>query len=158
MPDMMYSSNFNPRTPLQSAMISGNIIVGDPRYFNPRTPLQSAIGSNPHSIVKFIAYFNPRTPLQSAMLKGISLPSFLYISIHALHYRVRFYQDLNKDGHIGFQSTHSITECDIPGSKLIFGSGKFQSTHSITECDAYPEFTTGGAKWISIHALHYRVR
>ena len=57
------------------------------------------------------------------------------ISIHALHYRVRFYdisQYANND--------------------------PFQSTHSITECDANAEAQDWEESDISIHALHYRVR
>ena len=82
--------NFNPRTPLQSAMVAIKAVKLTLRDFNPRTPLQSAI----------------RWPLP--------LPFFVALR---------------------FQSTHSITECDItktPRGPVMF---LFQSTHSITECD-----------------------
>ena len=58
-------------------------------YFNPRTPLQSAIVI---LIPPFSCdyHFNPRTPLQSAMLPVLVVqPLINPISIHALRYRVR---------------------------------------------------------------------
>ena len=131
----------------------------DDHYFNPRTPLQSAIGhqgpQRPASPISIHAlhyrvrshdryfldnvtnYFNPRTPLQSAILLSHMLPrSRVVISIHALHYRVR------SIALITFISGHLI----------------FQSTHSITECDVSPAQYVRLPRQISIHALHYRVR
>ena len=106
--------HFNPRTPLQSAISFYFYGADDPIFqsthsitecdlwhiqfpdhrrckdFNPRTPLQSAIDlcKKPR---RSEAYFNPRTPLQSAMYTGVDA---VWI----------FCQ---------FQSTHSITECDV---------------------------------------------
>ena len=56
------------------------------------------------------------------------------ISIHALHYRVRLQATTGKSDPQPFQSTHSITECDPGGPN-------------------YLDYLA-----ISIHALHYRVR
>ena len=57
-------------------------------------------------------HFNPRTPLQSAMV-------------------------------------YKVLDCDFAG---------FQSTHSITECDFDDHLYSREVVEISIHALHYRVR
>ena len=57
-------------------------------YFNPRTPLQSAM-LNPDIYRRVMAHFNPRTPLQSAILYCRYVNVRLGISIHALRYRVR---------------------------------------------------------------------
>ena len=81
-------------------------------------------------------HFNPRTPLQSAMLHSSGGFFVCKISIHALHYRVRLSVSLSPTMAVDtFQSTHSITECDLAMTDdRIVGEG-FQSTHSITECD-----------------------
>ena len=80
-------------------------------------------------------YFNPRTPLQSAIrttgIRRFTVP----ISIHALHYRVRSLKLMICQLWKAFQSTHSITECDLD-----------VTDQSIVNA------------YISIHALHYRVR
>ena len=129
--------NFNPRTPLQSAIPSFDGIKVPTHYFNPRTPLQSAILSPPilpatersfqstHSITEC-----DRSGTFTFTIKVSN------ISIHALHYRVRW------------QITATRTRRRKP----------FQSTHSITECDGKTETNTFTVRYISIHALHYRVR
>ena len=152
------------------------------------------------------AHFNPRTPLQSAIFKADDLPALEGISIHALHYRVRSWchRSVNRKRlyfnprtplqsairnmfcvHLQkrkFQSTHSITECDVDSARQYLNFGKhfnprtplqsamvavwsgsiaftlFQSTHSITECDHNVIPALCYCVWISIHALHYRVR
>ena len=80
--------NFNPRTPLQSAIAFAGQAKSRHWYFNPRTPLQSAIlplkiagvaeaFQSTHSITECDDVASKRPPARSA------------ISIHALHYRVR---------------------------------------------------------------------
>ena len=126
-------------------------------------------------------HFNPRTPLQSAIGRTSWKEAARNISIHALHYRVRSYGNLlDTQFRVLFQSTHSITECDAFGSFHAFSTSIFQSTHSITECDNIsgaglstisnfnPRTPLQSAMallagpyefyFISIHALHYRVR
>ena len=58
-------------------------------HFNPRTPLQSATKKLTKGDCIIKLYFNPRTPLQSATEVQRALKA-----------------------RQGFQSTHSITECD----------------------------------------------
>ena len=127
--------HFNPRTPLQSAMIRQNIS-------DACEPFQST-----HSITECDDFID-RVKADARK-----------ISIHALHYRVRSERRPSCDGATpGFQSTHSITECDKgsflnmvthtyfnPRTPLQSAIGQtpvkrctssaFQSTHSITECD-----------------------
>ena len=151
-------NHFNPRTPLQSAIPGGHRIKASkgisihalhyrvrcgqnafnrPTFdnFNPRTPLQSAIratgrwqGSGRH--------FNPRTPLQSAISRIIkNKVALISISIHALHYRVRF-----------VDSVWAIPRKDI-------------SIHALHYRVRFFELRSAQRlQPISIHALHYRVR
>ena len=81
------------------------------------------------------------------------------ISIHALRYRVRcgiFH--IYRDCFLRFQSTHSVTECDIRPTDRYWFAKTFQSTHSVTECDDIPDKEGIDFVEISIHALRYRVR
>ena len=129
------SHHFNPRTPLQSAIVTERLARTESAHFNPRTPLQSAIAGLDYFASRS-PNFNPRTPLQSAISTGQRTCAGLF----------------------QFQSTHSITECDV---LLEIGSSRaqaFQSTHSITECDGHTIVKKFVPKFISIHALHYRVR
>ena len=86
----MYT-NFNPRTPLQSAtavLVDGDHLIAQFQSTHSITECDSndLVTSNRER-----RYFNPRTPLQSAttLVSASSLMSTL------------------------FQSTHSITECDV---------------------------------------------
>ena len=89
-----------------------NLLTLQLSNFNPRTPLQSAT-TLVNSLDKVLSHFNPRTPLQSATGTCKSSCNRLGISIHALHYRVRHWTARwLKRALISFQSTHSITECD----------------------------------------------
>ena len=85
---------------------------------------------------KWCKYFNPRTPLQSAIITFNTSHLISDISIHALHYRVRFDTYVHLSRTKKFQSTHSITECDRHMLNFLFPRFLFQSTHSITECDS----------------------
>ena len=58
-------------------------------------------------------HFNPRTPLQSAIVRCQRGNPRHDISIHALHYRVRSGPPGFDVSRCPFQSTHSITECDL---------------------------------------------
>ena len=105
----------------------------------------------------FPANFNPRTPLQSATLPNSKLKVVPFISIHALHYRVRpgdpIYRLTVRDISIHALHYRVRQQKGTKNSVLV----KFQSTHSITECDNNLDQLNKHST-ISIHALHYRVR
>ena len=147
--------------------------------FNPRTPLQSAIGPR-RATTAPKQNFNPRTPLQSAIkLNQLAVPGLL-ISIHALHYRVRYKIDFSSRCSSLFQSTHSITECDTrspigwvtrryfnprtPLQSAITTNGPVTTTiiisiHALHYRVRFPKISpVVSSTFISIHALHYRVR
>ena len=103
-------------------------------------------------------HFNPRTPLQSATFDLAYVLSPWAISIHALHYRVRLVvKVLLLTGLTVFQSTHSITECDlILLCSCNYGAISIHALHYRVR----PKLTiiVHTRPKISIHALHYRVR
>ena len=80
--------------------------------------------------------FNPRTPLQSATSEWRDRYADSNISIHALHYRVRPIGNLVLIINHGIISIHALHYRVRPRRNSNGEAGKaFQSTHSITECD-----------------------
>ena len=80
------------------------------------------------------------------------------ISIHALHYRVRFHFIFMVPMTRYFNPRTPLQSAIVCPRLPILSVLPFQSTHSITECDLAEAIETADLPEISIHALHYRVR
>ena len=107
------SAYFNPRTPLQSAIIIHPPILHNPHHFNPRTPLQSAMAIGVMQAVSKAVISIHALRYRVRLSFSSLLLVVIIISIHALRYRVRCCRSWSSNHSLTrFQSTHSVTECD----------------------------------------------
>ena len=80
--------------------------------FNPRTPLQSAI-KELNKCYKIEEFQSTHSVTECDSMYFTSWMIYRTISIHALRYRVRCTAPITFNVASTFQSTHSVTECDL---------------------------------------------